>query len=81
MVNFVNPDYDQTAPEADRSRFTLFEQVYICLNILNKIGNHINILVHRLTLCLRVSSADTFANRFDPDQAIHKVGPDLDSNC
>ena len=54
---------------------------YICLNILNKFGNHINIVVHRLTLCLRVSSADTFANRFDPDQATHKVGPDLDSNC
>ena len=34
-----------------------------------------------LTLNLRVSSADNFANSLDPDQARRSVGPDQDSSC
>ena len=34
-----------------------------------------------LTLCLRVSSADIFANSLEPDQAQQNAGPGLDQNC
>ena len=38
--------------------------------------------IHIKTFYLLVSSADrTFANRLDPDQARHVVGPDLDPTC
>ena len=36
----------------------------------------------QLTLCLQLTSADSvaFAISLNPDQARHKVGPDLDPN-
>ena len=37
--------------------------------------------MYLLTLCQLVSSAVTFANSLDPDQARQNVGPDLDPNC
>ena len=40
-------------------------------------GMEINVLI----LSLLVLSADNFAKRLDPDQALQNVGPDLDPNC